>query len=187
MNDVTSLTPNKNPCAHLSSDMQQLGGKSPLARKFVLFVHCDKKISKRRPPNPPPLYSMAGIVLMCSVTLRPCGTHRAAVHHCRGIIIRSNHGRRASHAGDALPIGTHRTVVSPAAQLSVWERQGWGEQEQGMDGWPALELSGELPATFRLTVAYPSSSGSERSVGETGTPFRAVSAAERLRDSCSPL
>ena len=77
-----------------------------------------------------------------------------------------------------------------------WERQGWGEQEQGfqeqgfqeqgMDGWPALELAGELPATFRLTVAYPSSSGSERPVGETGTPFRAVSAAERIKVPCSP-
>ena len=37
----------------------------------------------------------------------------------------------------------------------------------------------ELPATFRPTVAYPSSSGSEGSVGEASTGFRSVSAAQR--------
>ena len=49
-----------------------------------------------------------------------------------------------------------------------------------------LELPGELPATSRPTVAYQRSSGSERSVGETGTPFAAVSAAEHPETSCSP-
>ena len=52
-------------------------------------------------------------------------------------------------------------------------------RDKTRDHFRSLSHSGELPATFRPTVAYVSSSGPERYIGETGSAFPAVSAAER--------
>ena len=52
-------------------------------------------------------------------------------------------------------------------------------RDKTRDHFRSLSHSGELPATFRPTVAYVSSSGPARYIGETGPAFPAVSAAER--------